>query len=552
MTTPPKTHRPTTTLLALAALALIAAGCGKSGDGKGGAPAADTLQAAGTAQNADTVRAVDSLQAADSVQAPDTVQTAAPEISYGTLIDKRDGRKYRTVEIGNLRWMADNLSIDAGKSWCYCEDTGNAKKYGRLYDWNTAMRACPAGWRLPDTADWNSLLSAAGGQRIQERIKDLYKYYWSKEAGIKLKWPKEAGIKLKSRTGWEDREDGHGKIHSSNGTDELGFAALPGGMRSSYIEFYEIGSAGYWWSATEDDSGKVYSKDIQNYSDVGEGSVDKSNALSVRCVEGGAPAKSKTRIPALTYPKDGKISQPAQTPQTAAATAKFVPAGYRLTKEISGDLNNDGAADRVLIIKNMNFDCGDYGYYDNNYSCRCYYVGELGIIIAFKTGDGYERVLENRVFFAIERHLSGTYIPPGEDALEVSIKRGSLFIEYDYNGGGMTMVGKSYNFRYQNSDFELIGFDQTYYYMRFDFESVSLNSVNLLSKRILTREKPERCRSPNGSYEDRYGCENAPNKETWEDFIIERPISLKDIHNIVEFNVYNKLLVLPADNHHGR
>jgi len=476
------------------------------------------------------------LQAADSVQAPDTVQTAAPEISYGTLIDKRDGRKYRTVEIGNLRWMADNLSIDAGKSWCYCDDTGNAKKYGRLYDWNTAMRACPAGWRLPDTADWNSLLRAAGGQRI----KDSYRYDWSKEAGIKLK----------SRTGWEDREDGHGKIHSSNGTDELGFAALPGGKRSSDIEFYLIGSAGYWWSATEGDSSKVYSRDIQDYREVvNEGGIDKSDALSVRCVEGGAPAKSKTRIPALTYPKDGKISQPAQTPQTAAATAKFVPAGYSLTKEISGDLNNDGAADRVLIIKNMNFDCGSY--YDDNYSCRCRYVGELGIIIAFKTGDGYERVLENRVFFAIERHLGGTYIPPGEDALDVSIKRGSLFIEYGYNGGGQTMVGESYNFRYQNSDFELIGFDQTQYHMSFNFESESLNSVNLLSKRILKREKPKRCRYPDND-EDTYGCKNVPNKETWADFIIERPISLKDIHYIVEFNVYNELLVLPADNHHGR
>ena len=72
MATTPKIHRPTaTTLLALSVIAVILAGCGKSGNGKVSVPAVDT------AQNADTVRAVDSLQAAGSVQASDTVQMAA-------------------------------------------------------------------------------------------------------------------------------------------------------------------------------------------------------------------------------------------------------------------------------------------------------------------------------------------------------------------------------------------------------------------------------------------------------------------------------------------
>ena len=72
MATTPKIHRPTaTTLLALSVIAVILAGCGKSGNGKVSVPEVDT------AQNADTVRAVDSLQAAGSVQASDTVQMAA-------------------------------------------------------------------------------------------------------------------------------------------------------------------------------------------------------------------------------------------------------------------------------------------------------------------------------------------------------------------------------------------------------------------------------------------------------------------------------------------
>jgi uncharacterized protein (TIGR02145 family) len=62
-----------------------------------------------------------------------------------------------------------------------------------------AKEAVPSGWHLPSDAEWQELVNFAGGDKI-------------------------AGKKLKATSGW-DSFDGQ----SGNGTDEYGFAALPGG-----------------------------------------------------------------------------------------------------------------------------------------------------------------------------------------------------------------------------------------------------------------------------------------------------------------------------------
>jgi uncharacterized protein (TIGR02145 family) len=169
----------------------------------------------------------------------------------GTFTDKRDGKTYRTVTIGGKTWMAENLNYETGKSWCYDNKESNCNKYGRLYDWKTAMKACPSGWHLPSSAEWDALETAVGGNS-------------------------GAGKKLKSTNGWNS---------NGNGTDTYGFSALPGGNRYSDGDFYGAGYRGNWWAATERNAGNAYYRYMfYGYDLVYSDYHNKSYAWSVRCV----------------------------------------------------------------------------------------------------------------------------------------------------------------------------------------------------------------------------------------------------------------------------
>ena len=179
-------------------------------------------------------------------------------IKYGEMKDK-GGKTYKTVKIGNQTWMAENLNYETAGSVCYDKKEANCVTYGRLYDWETAMSACPNGWHLPDTTEWKILWVAVGGYRT-------------------------AGGYLKSKSGWEK---------GGNGEDKYGFSALPGGLSDSGVYYEAGGESGYWWSASEHNSGSAYNMYmLSSYSGVGGvGGSDDSHLdkdiflISVRCLK---------------------------------------------------------------------------------------------------------------------------------------------------------------------------------------------------------------------------------------------------------------------------
>jgi len=56
---------------------------------------------------------------------------------------------YETVGIDTQTWFKRNLNCGEGTS---------NDPYGKLYDWETAKKACPDGWRLPTAEDWYKLM----------------------------------------------------------------------------------------------------------------------------------------------------------------------------------------------------------------------------------------------------------------------------------------------------------------------------------------------------------------------------------------------------------
>ncbi len=193
-----------------------------------------------------------------------------------TFVDDRDGNTYKKVQIGNQVWMAENLNFDAAGSKCYGNNSANCTKYGRLYNWETAMNGakssesnpsgvqgiCPDGWHLPGFDEFGMLKKYAGGQ---ER--------------------KGSGTKLKSSTGWNWSD--YSK-KSGNGTDNFGFSGLPSG--DSYgdkdHQFMHVGEEGYWWCATENHATQANGWGLTAAHDfLNDVYRDKSKYLSVRCVQ---------------------------------------------------------------------------------------------------------------------------------------------------------------------------------------------------------------------------------------------------------------------------
>ncbi|MEM9823467.1 MAG: FISUMP domain-containing protein [Bacteroidota bacterium] len=108
------------------------------------------------------------------------------------------------VQIGQLDWMRQNLSRALPKeNWCPNESEADCSKCGRYYTFESALRACPQGWRLPSQAEWSALgqddfkrlgIKACGFYNKATIQVGIIGHYWSGErSGGETAW----GFKFK-------------------------------------------------------------------------------------------------------------------------------------------------------------------------------------------------------------------------------------------------------------------------------------------------------------------------------------------------------------------
>ena len=84
--------------------------------------------------------------------------SSSEEIESNTeLKDPRDGQVYPIVDIEMQRWLNRNMNYASDSSWCYNDVEQNCDLLGRAYNWESAKQACPDGYRLPTSKDWNLL-----------------------------------------------------------------------------------------------------------------------------------------------------------------------------------------------------------------------------------------------------------------------------------------------------------------------------------------------------------------------------------------------------------
>jgi len=206
------------------------------------------------------------------------------------------------IKIGSQTWTTKNLNVSTFKNgvlipetktqqdwekaakekkpaWCYYQnDPLNGDKYGKLYNWyavSDPRGLAPKGWHVPSDTEWKKLIDFLGGEEV-------------------------AGTKLKSKTGWV-ATDGKainasdknvattvmldsGPSEASNGTNESGFTALPGGL-CNYNQTTSLGNACWWCSTESSPTNAVYYFIKSNFDNINRFNYNKQIGFSVRCVK---------------------------------------------------------------------------------------------------------------------------------------------------------------------------------------------------------------------------------------------------------------------------
>lgn len=173
--------------------------------------------------------------------------------SYNTFEDPRDGKNYKTITLGKLTWFAENLNYAMEGAYSYDNNEQNSAKYGRLYKWEVALKACPDGWHLSTEYDW---------QYTEEKLgMDFRELMYTRNRGM------DEGGKMKA-----------------GGTS--GMEVLYGGWRRKDGTFSALGENAAFWTSTEADMDHAWHRDIDTGDDfIYRSRVVKSYGLSCRCVK---------------------------------------------------------------------------------------------------------------------------------------------------------------------------------------------------------------------------------------------------------------------------
>jgi uncharacterized protein (TIGR02145 family) len=196
-----------------------------------------------------------------------------------------DGLTYDLVEIGGQCWFADNLATNQYRNgdlipsvldnpdWVNITNGVQANynfsqvtdiTYGKLYNWYTTIDSrglCPSGWHVPTDCEWMYLEDFVGMSESNQE-----------SAG----WRGNEGGALKSITMWEAPNSG-----SSNSS---GFEGLPGGYLGNG-NYFDIGSYGYWWSSSENNSSEAWNRVLAyGYTGIARAGYNKVNVFNIRCL----------------------------------------------------------------------------------------------------------------------------------------------------------------------------------------------------------------------------------------------------------------------------
>ena len=183
--------------------------------------------------------------------------------AFSSMVDPRDAGVYYLTTAEGKVWMRNNLYY-SGSGVSYENSAAMDPIFGRLYNWNEAVNACPDGWRLPTDEEFAAmagaqgdiLSSVAGSMMVDATFNDN-----------------------KMWTFWPD-------VKINNSTK---FSAIPVGYaidQEGIVKYIGVNQYASFWTSDSQDGTATYRYIYVSKNDVFSGRGDKESfRASVRCVK---------------------------------------------------------------------------------------------------------------------------------------------------------------------------------------------------------------------------------------------------------------------------
>ena len=194
----------------------------------------------------------------------------------------------------------------------------------------------------------------------------------------------------------------------------------------------------------------------------GENKNDKKTDISATTT---VEAKKQDETETDDYVSDEKLDETISFPKNTKEIEDFLPKNWKIIYKVDGDLNNDKLNDVVIIIEDTN---PKNIVNNDNLGPENLNLNERIILVLFQEKDGsYTLKSKNdKGFIESENSKENPALTDPLQDGDINIVNNTLRIEFNYwySAGTWYTSSVEYIFRYQNNQFELIGFEENSYH----------------------------------------------------------------------------------------